>query len=109
MNLYTAYHSTTPALVDFTATVTSEPSYFVGTRTNCRHERFSVQSDAGPIAVIDNIDLAPHVPVAPGDRVEVRGEMVHDPGKNPIVHWTHHDPAGKHPEGFIRFQGQTYA
>lgn len=96
-------------MVDFSATVTSEPKYFMGSRTHCEHEEFSVTGSAGPIDVIDNVALAPKVPVLPGDVVEVRGEMVHDPGKPPIVHWTHHDPAHHHPDGFIRFQGREYA
>ncbi len=109
MNLYTAYHSTTPAIVGFNGTVTTPPTYFFGTHTQCVHEQFGVQTDAGPIEIVDNVDLAPRVPVHPGDRIEVRGEMVHDPGKPPIVHWTHHDPAHKHVDGFIRFQGKVYA
>jgi hypothetical protein len=47
--------------------------------------------------------------VSVGDRVEIRGEMVHDPGRLPVVHWTHHDPAGRHPDGFIRWRGRLYA
>jgi hypothetical protein len=39
----------------------------------------------------------------------VCGEMVHDSGKPPVVHWTHHDPAGRHPDGFIRLRGRLYA
>jgi hypothetical protein len=109
MDLATAYRSTGTSLVDFTATVTSKPTYFMGTHTQCEHEEFNVSSSAGPIDVIDNVDLAPRVPLGPGDHIEVRGEMVHDPGKIPIVHWTHHDPAGRHPDGFIRFQGRDYA
>ena len=96
-------------MVDLTATVTSRPSYFLGTHTNAEHEEFFAQTSGGPIQVIDNVDLAPRVPVAPGDRIEVCGEMVHDPGKEPIVHWTHHDPAHRHPDGFIRFRGRVYA
>ena len=109
MDLASAYRSTGKAMVDFSATVTSQPSYFMGTYTHCEHEEFLVTSAAGPIDVIDNVGLAPQVPVSPGDRIEVRGEMVHDPGKAPIVHWTHHDPANRHPGGFIRFQGKEYA
>jgi len=96
-------------MVDISGTVTSPPKSFMGSRTHCEHEEFSVASQAGPIDVIDNVALAPSVPVLPGDRVEVRGEMVHNPGKPPVVHWTHHDPAHHHPDGFIRFQGREYA
>jgi Protein of unknown function (DUF3465) len=96
-------------MVDFRATVTSLPDYFMGTHTHCEHEEFSATTASGPIEVIDNVALAPPVPVRPGDRIEVRGEMVHDPGKAPIVHWTHHDPAHRHPDGFIRFRGKVYA
>jgi hypothetical protein len=109
MDLIAAYRSSAPAYVDFRATVTSEPTYFVGTHTHCRHEEFAIASDAGPLTVIDNVDLAPQVPVHRGDRIEVAGEMVHDPGALPVVHWTHHDPAGRHRGGFILFQGRTYA
>jgi hypothetical protein len=95
--------------VDFTATVTSMPHYFMGSRTKCEHEEFGVSSDAGPMDIIDNVDLAPRVPVHPGDQIEIRGEMVRDPGRPPIVHWTHHDPSHHHPDGFIRYQGKNYA
>jgi hypothetical protein len=49
------------------------------------------------------------VPVRPGDRVTVQGEEVHDPGRPPIVHWTHHDPGHRHADGFIVLDGRTYA
>jgi len=58
---------------------------------------------------VDNVDIAPPVPVCPGDSIEVRGEMVHDRGRAPIVHWTHHDPGGTHEDGFIRLRGREYA
>jgi hypothetical protein len=97
------------SMVDLAATVTSRPTFFVGTHTHARHEEFTAQTEHGSIDVIDNVDLAPQVPVRPGDRIEVRGELVHDPGKQPIVHWTHHDPAHHHPDGFIRYHGRVYA
>jgi hypothetical protein len=109
MDIFSAYGARVPAMVDFEATVTSAPRYFTGTRTRARHEEFDAQSPAGPVEVIDNVDIAPAIPLAPGDRIEICGEMVHDPGKGPIVHWTHHDPGRKHPGGFIRYRGRVYA
>lgn len=109
MNLFSAYDAVTPARVDFCATVSSAPRYFYGSRTHCVHEAFDARTAAGPVEVVDNVGIAPRCPVRPGDRVEVCGEMVHDPGRAPIVHWTHHDPAGRHPAGFIRLRGRLYA
>jgi hypothetical protein len=109
MNLAAAYTGTAPAQVDFDATVLTPPRFFWGSRTHAMHEAFDVQSDAGPLEIVDNVSIAPRCPVVPGDRVEVRGEMVHDPGRKPVVHWTHHDPGGQHPDGFIRLRGRQYA
>lgn len=109
MDFPTAYAGTAPARVDFEATVTSAPHYFYGWRTGCVHEAFTAQSRAGPVEVVDNVDIAPPCPVRAGDRVEVCGEMVHDPGRPPVVHWTHHDPQHRHAEGFIRLRGRLYA
>ncbi|MEO6835278.1 MAG: DUF3465 domain-containing protein [Candidatus Tumulicola sp.] len=109
MNLSAAYAGAAPARVDFEATVSSPARYFYGSRTHCMHEAFSAQSDAGPLEVVDNVDIAPRCPVRVGDRIEVRGEMVHDRGRPPIVHWTHHDPDNRHAGGFIRLGGRVYA
>ncbi|MBV8489698.1 MAG: DUF3465 domain-containing protein [Candidatus Eremiobacteraeota bacterium] len=109
MELSSAYGSRAPARVDFEATVTSPPRFFFGSRTHSVHEAFDAQSPAGPLEVVDNVGIAPRCPVRVGDRVEVCGEMVHDPGRAPIVHWTHHDPAHRHPDGFIRLRGRLYA
>ncbi|MBV8688758.1 MAG: DUF3465 domain-containing protein [Candidatus Eremiobacteraeota bacterium] len=94
--------------VDFVGTVASSPRYFFGTHTHCEHESFAVRTAAGLIDVVDNVALAQPVPVHQGDRVAVRGELVHD-GSRTVVHWTHHDPAHHHVDGFIRFRGRTYA
>jgi hypothetical protein len=109
VSLQTAYAGGRPAEVTFQASVTSMPRFFVGKRTRCEHEAFDVQTPAGPAEIVDNVDVAPKVDVQPGDSIEVRGVMVHDPGSAPIVHWTHHDPQGVHADGFIRFQGRVYA
>ncbi|HET6275493.1 MAG TPA: DUF3465 domain-containing protein [Candidatus Cybelea sp.] len=109
MDLAAAYAGRAPAWVDFNATVTSPPRFFYGSRTHAMHEAFDVQSSAGRIEIVDNVGLAPRCPVQTGDAVEIRGEMVHDPGRPPVVHWTHHDPAHQHPDGFIRLHGRLYA
>lgn len=109
MDIAAAYRSTRPQLVDFSATVTTEPTYFYGSRTRCEHEQFGVATEAGPLEIIDNVALAPNVPVHTGDRIDVRGELVRDRGEAPIVHWTHHDPGHRHVDGFIRLQGKVYA
>jgi Protein of unknown function (DUF3465) len=109
MDLQTAYSATKPAEVTFSAHVSTTPHFFFGRRTHCMHEAFDAQTPAGEIEVVDNVGIAQRVPVRPGDRIEVRGEMVHDPGRLPIVHWTHHDPDGRHADGFIRLRGRVYA
>lgn len=109
MDLQSAYSSSRPAEVQFQGVVTGGARYFYGNRTRCEHEAFNVRTAAGPVEVVDNVAIAPRVPVSAGDRVEVRGEMVHDPGREPVVHWTHHDPGGRHADGFIRLRGRVYA
>lgn len=109
MDLAAAYGARTPAWVDFFGTVASPPRFFYGNRTHCMHEAFDVASSAGKLEVVDNVDIAPRVPVRAGDRIEVRGEMVHDPGRLPVVHWTHHDPENRRDGGFIRLHGKLYA
>lgn len=95
------------------AKVVSEPRFFTG--THGRHETFGVVCNDGSalagtrLDIIDNVDIAQPVPVHRGDQIEVRGEMVHDPQRRPIIHWTHHDPGGRHPDGYITFGGVRYA
>jgi len=77
-----------------------------------RHERFMLDVHTGSgdeqlILVAHNIDIAPEVPLENGDDVIVHGELELDP-QGPVIHWTHHDPRGRNPPGFIKVHGQTY-
>ncbi|MBV8172525.1 MAG: DUF3465 domain-containing protein [Candidatus Eremiobacteraeota bacterium] len=77
-----------------------------------RHERFVLDVHTGSgdeqlILVAHNIDIAPEVPLQEGDDVIVHGELELDP-QGPVIHWTHHDPRGRNPPGFIKVHGQTY-
>ncbi len=74
-----------------------------------RHQRFIVRLKSGrTILIAHNIDLAPRVPsLHTGATVSFRG--VYEWNRNGgTVHWTHHDPDGKHRAGWIRYDGRMY-
>ncbi len=74
-----------------------------------RHQRFIVRLASGQTVLIaHNIDIAPRV-VGPhkDDRVRFYGEYVWN-DKGGTVHWTHHDPQGNHPDGWLKHNGRIY-
>lgn len=72
------------------------------------HQRFIIQLPNGrTVLVAHNLDLAERVPVQIGDTVSLRGEYEwNDQGG--VLHWTHHDPNGERPGGWISYQGTRY-
>lgn len=74
-----------------------------------RHQRFLIRLDSGQtLLVAHNIDLAPRIDsLKKGDSVEFYGEYEWN-AKGGVIHWTHHDPAGRHADGWIRHGGKTY-
>ena len=73
-----------------------------------RHQRFIVRLRSGDTLLIaHNIDLVKRIPLGLGDRVEVKG-MYEWNELGGLIHWTHHDPMGIEPGGFIRHQGIEY-
>lgn len=73
-----------------------------------RHQRLLGRTDGGhSLLVVHNIDLAPRVPAREGDRLELRGQFEWN-DKGGLVHWTHHDPGGRHAGGYIDFDGRRY-
>ncbi len=74
-----------------------------------RHQRFILRRESGgSVLVAHNIDLAPRVEsLERGDLVEFYGEFEAN-AKGGVVHWTHHDPAGRHVDGWLRHEGRTY-
>jgi hypothetical protein len=55
-----------------------------------------------------NIDLAPRLEeLREGDAVAFNGEYVWN-AEGGLVHWTHHDPAGRHVAGWLKYNGRTY-
>jgi hypothetical protein len=72
------------------------------------HQRFLLKLDNGStVLVAHNTDLAPRVPVSPGNVVLIRGEYIWNE-KGGVLHWTHHDPQGTEEGGWILLNGQTY-
>ena len=74
-----------------------------------RHQRFILRLDSGQTLLIaHNIDLAPRLSgLKMGDAVEFSGEYAwNDQGG--VIHWTHKDPRGLHPAGWLRHGGRTY-
>jgi Protein of unknown function (DUF3465) len=74
-----------------------------------RHQRFIVRLASGQTVLIShNIDLAPRVEgLQEGERVSFYGEYIWN-SQGGIVHWTHHDPQGRHVAGWLKHQGRTY-
>ncbi len=74
-----------------------------------RHQRFIMALSSGhTVLVAHNIDLAPRVDgLMIGDHVGVRGEYEWN-AKGGVLHWTHHDPGGRRPGGWIEHKGRRY-
>lgn len=74
-----------------------------------RHQRFILQlASTQTLLVAHNIDLAPRInTLAVGDRVAFYGEYEWGE-QGGVIHWTHHDPAGVHVDGWLKHEGVTY-
>ena len=74
-----------------------------------RHQRFILKLESGlTLLVAHNIDLAPRIPsLRAGDAVEFFGEYEWNP-RGGVIHWTHHDPQGRHVAGWLKHRGNTY-
>jgi len=74
-----------------------------------RHQRFILKlSNNQTVLVAHNIDLAPKITsLRRGDIVEFNGEYEWN-SKGGVIHWTHHDPAGRHQDGWLKHNGSIY-
>lgn len=74
-----------------------------------RHQRFILELSSGQTLLIaHNIDLAPRVAMlSTGDTVRFYGE--YEAGsRGGVIHWTHHDPRGRHVTGWLEHRGRRY-
>ena len=74
-----------------------------------RHQRFLLRTTSGQtLLVAHNIDLAPRIAtLREGDRVAFNGEYEWN-DKGGVIHWTHHDPQGRHVDGWLEHEGRRY-
>jgi Protein of unknown function (DUF3465) len=74
-----------------------------------RHQRFVIQLASGQtLLVAHNIDVAPRIEgLKVGDSVRFNGEYVWNE-KGGVIHWTHHDPEGRHVAGWLKHNGRTF-
>lgn len=74
-----------------------------------RHQRFIIRLASGQtLLVAHNIDLADRInALKVGDNVEFNGEYEWN-SQGGVVHWTHHDPQGRHVVGWLKHKGRTY-
>lgn len=74
-----------------------------------RHQRFILRLASGQtLLVAHNIDIAPRIDgLKEGDSVRFKGEYVWNE-KGGVIHWTHHDPKGRHVTGWVKHNGKTF-
>lgn len=74
------------------------------------HQRFIVQLSGSTQTVLvdNNVNIGKRVPVAAGDDVVVHGEYVWNE-QGGLVHFTHHDPAHTHEDGWVELKGVRYS
>ena len=73
-----------------------------------RHQRLLLDmGQRRTLLLVHNIDLAERVPAKRGDRLRARGEFEYN-DKGGLIHWTHHDPGGRHAGGWVEHEGKRY-
>ncbi len=74
-----------------------------------KHQKFIIRLSSGQTLLVShNIDLAPRInSIRSGDPIEFYGEYEWN-SKGGVIHWTHHDPRGRHTSGWLKHNGRTY-
>lgn len=70
------------------------------------HQKFDIQVDTKTrLQIVTNLDFE-RIPLVLGKKVSICGEFLRV--GDGMVHWTHFDPHGNHPDGFTLLDGVVY-
>lgn len=69
------------------------------------HEGFIVRMNERSIKVETNTGITGPIPLHRGDTIALQGQYECSDG---VIHWTHHDPRGRHMSGYIEIHGYRY-
>ena len=69
------------------------------------HEGFIIRTSVRTFKVEDNVNITGPIPLHRGDVVSLLGQLECD---DFVIHWTHHDPRGRHVGGYIEVHGNRY-
>lgn len=72
------------------------------------HQKWVVRlSNGEKMQAVYNLDMCPRVPLKEGDVIAMGGEFVWT-NKGGLLHWLHHDPRGRRPNGYVLVNGKFY-
>lgn len=73
-----------------------------------KHQKWMVRLSNGfTMQAVYNSDLCPRVPLKVGDVIAMGGQFIWTKG-GALLHWLHHDPKGRRPDGFVFVNGKFY-
>ena len=74
------------------------------------HEGFLLKLTGGcdlMVRVETNVGITGPLPLHPGETATVKG-VFDDDADGGVIHWTHHDPSGRHIAGYVEAGGKIY-
>lgn len=73
-----------------------------------KHQKWMVRLSNGiTMQAVYNSDMCPRVSLRTGDVIAMGGQFIWTKG-GAMLHWLHHDPKGRRPDGFVYVNGKYY-
>lgn len=91
--------------VEVTATGTVAAVLGTSTSQSGTHEGFLLRSHDLTLHIEDNVSITGPIPLSKGEAVTLQGQYECNDG---VIHYTHHDPRGRHISGYIEAGGRNY-